>query len=53
MKTIKNDKQANISNESLEKKAIMYTSAKLEEAQIQRNLDSSEDLIMICLVMMI
>ncbi len=32
VKTIKNGKQANIGGESLEKRAILYTSEKLEEA---------------------
>ncbi len=43
VKTIKNGKRANIGSESLEKRAILYTSTKLEEAQLQRNLDSSND----------
>ncbi len=43
MKTIKNGKRANIGGESLEKRAILYTSAKLEEAQLLRNTDSSKD----------
>ena len=37
VKTIKNGKRANIVGGSLEKRAIFYTSAKLEEAQIMRN----------------
>ncbi len=37
VKTIKNGKRANIGGESLEKRAILYTSAKLEEAQLMRN----------------
>ncbi len=43
MKTIKNGKRANIGGESLEKQVILYTSAKLEDAQLQRNFDSSND----------
>ncbi len=42
LKTIKNGKQANIGGESLER-VILYTSAKLEEAQIMRNTESSND----------
>ncbi len=43
MKTIKNGKRANIGGESLEKMVILYTSAKLEEAQLLRNSDASKD----------
>ncbi len=43
MKTIKNGKRANIGGETLEKRAILYTSAKLEEAQLMRNSDMSND----------
>ncbi len=43
VKTIENDKRENIGVESLEKRAILYTSAKLEEAQLLRNCDSSKD----------
>ncbi len=43
VKTIKNGKRANISGDSLEKRAILYTSAKLEEAQIMQNSESSND----------
>ncbi len=43
MKTFKNGKQANIDGESLEKLAILYISAKLEESELLRNLDSSND----------
>ncbi len=43
MKTIKNGKWANIGVESLEKRAILYTSTKLKEAQLLRNSDSSYD----------
>ncbi len=42
VKTIKNGKRANIGGETLEKRAILYTSAKLEEAQL-RNSSSSTD----------
>ncbi len=42
MKTIKNGKRANVGDESLEKRAILYTSAKLEEAQLLRNSDASK-----------
>ncbi len=42
-KTIKNGKRKNIHGESLEKRAILYTSTKLEEAQLLRNLDLSND----------
>ncbi len=37
VKTIKNGKMANIGGESLEKRAILYAFAKLEEAQLLRN----------------
>ncbi len=37
VKTIENGKRANIGGETLEKRAILYTSVKLEEAQIMRN----------------
>jgi len=37
VKTIKNGKRANIGGGSLEKRAILYTTAKLEEAQLLRN----------------
>ncbi len=37
VKTYKNGKRANIGGETLEKRAILYTSVKLEEAQIMRN----------------
>ncbi len=40
VKTIKNRKHANISSESLEKRDILYTYAKLEETQLLRNLDA-------------
>ena len=43
MKTIKNGKWANIDGETLEKRAILYTSAKLEEAQLLRNSVTSND----------
>ncbi len=43
MKTIKNRKQENIDGESIKKRAILYTPTKLEEAQLLRNLDSSND----------
>ncbi len=43
MKTIKNGKRATICGESMEKRTILYTSAKLEEAQSLRNLDLSND----------
>ncbi len=43
VKNIKNGKQENISGESLEKRAILYTSIKLEEVQLLRNLDSLKD----------
>ncbi len=43
VKTIKNGKRANIGGETLEKRAILYTSAKLEEAQLLRNSTSSYD----------
>ncbi len=38
-KTIKNGKRANIGGEYQEKRVILYTSSKLEEAQLQRSLD--------------
>ncbi len=37
VKTIKNGKRANLGGGSLEKRAILYTTAKLEEAQLLRN----------------
>ncbi len=40
VKTIKNGKRANIGGKSLEKRAILYTSAKLEEAQLLKCMDS-------------
>ncbi len=43
MKTIEYGKRANIDGETLEKRAILYTSAKLEEAQLLRNSGSSTD----------
>ncbi len=43
MKTIKNGKSENIVGKSLEKRAILNTSAKLEDAQLRGNLDSSND----------
>ncbi len=43
VKTIKYGKRVNICDESLEKMAILYMSAKLEEAQLLRNTDSSKD----------
>ncbi len=43
VKTIKNGKRANIGGETLEKRAILYTSAKLEEAQLLRNSNTSND----------
>ncbi len=43
VKTIKNGKRANIGRETLEKRAILYTSAKIEEAQLMRNSGSSND----------
>ncbi len=52
VKTIKNGKWANIGGESLEKRATLYKSAKLEEAQILRILDPSRDPNMICLATM-
>ncbi len=42
-KTIKTRKMAYIAGESLKKRAILYTSVELEESQLQRNLDSSND----------
>ncbi len=42
-KTIKNGKRANIGGETLEKRAILYTSAKLEEAQLMRSSNVSND----------
>ncbi len=42
VKTIKNGQRANIGSESLEKRAILNTSTKLEEAQLLRNIDSSK-----------
>ena len=43
VKTIKNGKRANIGGDTLEKRAILYTSAKLEEAQILRNSSKLND----------
>ncbi len=43
VKTIKNRKQANIGGKSLEKRVILYTSSKFKEAQLMRDLDSSND----------
>ncbi len=43
MKTIKNGKRANRGGESMQKRAILYTSTKLEESQLLRNLDLSID----------
>ncbi len=43
VKTIKNGKRANIGGETLEKRAILYTSAKLEEAQLLRNSSLTND----------
>ncbi len=43
VKTIKNGKRTNIGRETLEKRAILYTSAKLEEAQLLRDSGSSND----------
>ncbi len=43
VKTIKNGKRVNIGGETLEKRAILYTSAKLEESQLLRNSTSSND----------
>ncbi len=43
VKTVKNGKRAIIGGESLEKRAVLYTSAKLEEAQLLRNSDASKD----------
>ncbi len=43
MKTIKNGKRANIGRETLEKRSILYTSAKLEEAHLLRNSTLSND----------
>ncbi len=40
MKTIKNRKGANIGGKSLEKRTILYTSAKLKKAELLRNSDS-------------
>ncbi len=37
VKTVKYGKQASISGQSLEKRAILYTSTMLEEAQLLRN----------------
>ncbi len=42
MKTIKNGMQANIGGVSLERRVILNTSTKLEEAQKLRNLDASK-----------
>ncbi len=43
MKNIKNGKRAIIGGETLEKRAIWYTSAKHEEAQLMRNSDTLND----------
>ncbi len=43
MKTINHEKWANIGGESLEKRTILYIFVKLEEAQLLRYLDSSND----------
>ncbi len=43
MKTIKNGKRVNFSGESLEKRTILYTSAKLKEVQLSRSLESLKD----------
>ncbi len=43
VKTIKNGKQANIGGESMNKRAILNTSTKLEKDQLLRSLDSSKD----------
>lgn len=43
VKTIKNGKRASIGGETLEKRAVLYTSAKLEEAQLLRNFGSPKD----------
>ncbi len=43
VKAIKNGKQADFGSESLEKRIIYYTSSKLDEAQILRNLDASNN----------
>ncbi len=43
VKTIKNGKRANVGGGSLEKRAILYKSAKLEEAQLIRNSGSSNE----------
>ncbi len=43
VKTIKNGKRANIGSETLEKRAILYTSVKLEEAQLLRYSTLSND----------
>ncbi len=40
---VKTIKRANIGGETLEKRAILYTSAKLEEAQLMRNSGSSNE----------
>ncbi len=42
-KIIKNGKRANNGGEYLEKRAILYTSTKLEDAQLVRNWDLSND----------
>ncbi len=43
VKTIKNGKRTNIGEETQEKRTILYTSAKLEEAQLIRNSSMSND----------
>ncbi len=43
VKTIKNGKRANIGGKTLEKRAMLYTSAELLEAQLMRNSDTSND----------
>ncbi len=44
VKTIKNGRRAITGGELLEKSVNLYTSAKLKEAQLLRNLDASKDL---------
>ncbi len=51
--TIKNGKRANIGGECLEKRAILYTSAKLEEAHFKEIWILLMTLTTMCLVMMI
>ncbi len=43
VKMIKDGKRSNMSGDSLEKQAILYTSAQLEEARIQSDHECSND----------